>query len=299
MFGRTNIENFVFFQTVTDANMLTRKVMISTSEIVYSYGNAIDINVVKYEYPLGTIFYAVFEDKFYQTVVDPSTSTNIYNLSVLTTYSAMTGRQGLYFQYKHISDNTTRINPATTNIIDLYVVTQSYYTQYQNWIKDTTGSVMKPDVPNINELTQLYSKLDDYKMLTDTVIINSVIFKPLFGVKAESNLQATIKVIKNASTTASDSEIRTRVLTEMNTYFSIDNWNFGDIFYFSELAAYLHNVLGDYINSVILVPNDPNLKFGDLYEIRSAPYEIFVNCAQATDIIIISALTPAQLQTTG
>jgi hypothetical protein len=297
--GRTNIQFFVFFQTVSDANLLTRKVMIPTSEIVYNYGTQSDINIVKYEYPLGTIFYAVFENRFYKSVNDPTVSTNILNLSIVTDYSAMTGRQGLYFQYKHISDNTTRINPASTNIIDLYLVTQSYYTQYQNWIKDTTGQVMEPSMPTINELTQLYSDLDNYKMLTDSVIMNSVKFKPLFGNKAQPNLQATIKVIKNHNTTASDSEIRTNVLSEMNNYFSIDNWGFGDTFYFSELAAYLHNVLGDYINSVVLVPNDPNLAFGDLYEIRSTPYEIFVNCAQATDIIIISALTPAQLQTSA
>lgn len=297
--GTTNIQFFVFFQTITDANMLTRKVIIPSSEIIYNYGTISDVNVVKYEYPLGTIFYAVFENNFYQSINDPTTSANIYNLTLLTTYSAMTGRQGLYFQYKHISDNTTRINPASTNIIDLYLVTQSYYTQYQNWVKDTTGTVIEPTAPNINELTQLYSDLNNYKMLTDSVIMNSVKFKPLFGIKAEPNLQATIKVIKNQGTTASDSEIRTSVLAEMNSYFSIDNWDFGDVFYFSELAAYLHNVLGDYINSVILVPNDPNLVFGDLYEIRSAPYEIFVNCAQATDISIISSLTPAQLQTSA
>ena len=297
--GTSNVQFFVFFQSITDANMLTRKVMIPTSEVVYSYGLQSDINIIKYEYPLGTIFYAVYENKFYQSVIDATTSANIYNLSLLTTYSAMTGRQGLYFQYKHISDNTTRINPATTNIIDLYVVTQSYYTQYQNWIKDTTGMISKPSVPTINELTQLYSDLDNYKMLTDSIIINSVTFKPLFGNKAESNLQATIKVIKNTMSTASESEIRTKVLSEMNNYFTIDNWDFGDTFYFSELAAYLHNVLGDYVNSVILVPKDPNLVFGDLYEIRSAPYEIFVSCAQATDIVIISALTPAQLQSSA
>lgn len=298
-FGTTNIQFFVFFQTITDANMLTRKVIIPSSEIIYSYGTVSDVNVVKYEYPLGTIYYAVFENNFYQSVIDPTTSANIYNLIRLTTYSAMTGRQGLYFQYKHISDNTTRINPASTNIIDLYIVTQSYYTQYQNWVRDTTGAVKEPTAPNINELAQLYSDLNNYKMLTDSVIMNSVKFKPLFGIKAASNLQATIKVIKNQNTTASDSEIRTSVLAEMNNYFTIDNWDFGDVFYFSELAAYLHNVLGDYINSVILVPNDPNLVFGDLYEIRSAPYEIFVNCAQATDISIISSLTPAQLQTSA
>lgn len=297
--GMTNIENFVFFETVTDANLLTRRLMITTSSIVYNYGTQADINVVKYEYPVGTVYYAVFENRFYQSLLDPTTTANIYLLTEVTKYSAMTGRQGLNFQYKHISDNTTRINPATTNIIDLYLVTQSYYTQYQNWIRDTTYTILEPSIPSINELTQQYSDLNNYKMLTDSVIINSVKFKPLFGVKAAPNLQATIKVIKNAMTTASDSEIRTKVLSEMNSYFSIDNWNFGDIFYFSELAAYLHNVLGDYINSVVLVPKDPNLVFGDLYEIRSAPYEIFVNGAQATDIVIIASLTPSQLQTSA
>jgi hypothetical protein len=58
----------------------------------------------------------------------------------------------------------------------------------------------------------------------------------------------------------------------------------------------LHSKIGDLVNSVVLVPNDPTLSFGDLYEIRSAPYEIFVNAAQATDIMVIAALTPAELQ---
>lgn len=212
-------------------------------------------------------------------------------------YIAKTGRQGLSFQYRHNSSNTTRIDPATTNIIDLYVVTQSYYTQYQNWIKDTSNKLTEPTSPSINELNIAYSEINDYKMLTDSVILNSVQFKPLFGNKASPQLRATIKVIKSSGTTASDSEIRSAVLSEMNTYFSIDNWNFGDTFYFTELSAYLHSKIGDLVNSVVLVPNDPSLKFGDLYEIRSAPYEIFVNAAQATDIMVISALTPAELQT--
>jgi hypothetical protein len=97
-------------------------------------------------------------------------------------------------------------------------------------------------------------------------------------------------------TTISDSEIRTNVLTELNTYFSIDNWTFGDTFYFSELSSYLHSQLGDIISSVVLVPTSPLLTFGDLYEIKSAPYEIFVNGAQATDIVVITALTPSELK---
>lgn len=294
--GTINFRFFTYFQRVTDANMLSRYQMVDSSAIVSSYVSKADIAAVRYDWPVGQIFFATLEYAFYQTVND-STSANVVNLVQLTDYAALTGRQGLYFQYRHVSGNTSRVDPATTNLIDLYLVTQSYYTQYQNWIKDTTGKISEPSVPTINELTQDYSKIDDYKMLTDSVILNSVKFKPLFGDKADTKLRATIKVIKAGNTTASDSEIRTAVLSEMNNYFSIDNWNFGDTFYFSELSAYVHSKLGDYVSSVVLVPNDPSLSFGDLYEIHSAPYEIFVNAAQATDISVISALTPAELQT--
>jgi len=122
------------------------------------------------------------------------------------------------------------------------------------------------------------------------------VFKPLFGPKADSALQATIKVIPVAGTNASNSEIISSVLTAMNDYFNINNWNFGDTFYFSELAAYLHTNVGQYVSSAVLVANDPNQPFGSLYEIQCAPYEIFVNAATANNIVVIPALTPAELQ---
>jgi hypothetical protein len=122
------------------------------------------------------------------------------------------------------------------------------------------------------------------------------VFKPLFGPKADPKLRATIKVIRSSLTNASNSEIRSAVLTEMNNYFNINNWNFGDTFYFSELSAYLHSSIGDLLSSVVLVPNDPTMTFGDLYEIKCLPYEIFVNAATANDVLVIAALTPTELQ---
>ena len=83
----------------------------------------------------------------------------------------------------------------------------------------------------------------------------------------------------------------------MNTYFSIDKWNFGDTFYFSELAAYLHRQLGSIISSVVLVPLDQQKSFGDLYEIRSQPNEIFANGATIDNIDVIEALTSTNLRT--
>lgn len=296
--GSRNYTYFVFFRRVVDANLLTRYEMVPTASVNYAYGTQADIAIVKYEYPVGQIYYAVLEGKFYRSVND-QTSANIVNLELVTNYLVKTGRQGLYFQYRHISGDTNRIDPGTTNIIDLYLLTQAYYSEYINWIRDTTNTVPEPNIPTISELSATFSNINEYKMLSDSVVMNSARFKPLFGIKAAPQLRATIKVIKASTTTASDSEIRTAVLSAINTYFSIDNWTFGDTFYFSELSAYLHSEVGQYISSAILVPNDPTLTFGDLYEIRSAPYEIFISAAQATDIVVISAITPNELQPTG
>jgi len=146
-------------------------------------------------------------------------------------------------------------------------------------------------------LNTAYQGLQNYKMLSDNIVINSVVFKPLFGEKAATELRATIKVIRAQGSTASTSEIKNSVVTEMNNYFSIDKWNFGDTFYFSELAGYLHRQLGSIISSVVLVPLNTQKSFGDLYEIRSQPNEIFVNGATINNIDVIEALTSTNLRT--
>ena len=294
--GSANIGVYAFFELVQDAVTLSNYQLLDSTTINYQYSNSTQIEVVKYEYPVGQVYYAYAENKFYTTVQDPTVQTLDYSLVEQPQYLMKPGRQGLSFQYRHNSNNTTRIDPATTNIIDLYVVTLAYYNAYQNYIQDTTNTIPEPNKPTINDLNQEYGKIQDYKMLSDSVVLNSVVFKPLFGPKAAPALRSTIKVIKNQSTNASDSEIRSAVLATMNSYFSIQNWNFGDTFYFSELSAYIHNQIGEYVSSVVLVPNDPTMHFGDLYEIKCMPYEIFVNAATANDVVVIAGLTPAQLQ---
>jgi hypothetical protein len=232
---------------------------------------------------------------FYQLVI--GTNGIKILLDVTAEWLARVGRSGMYFQYRHNAPLTDRIDPGTTNIIDLYVVTQAYYTSYQNWIRDSTNTVPKPDVPTINELGTAYQGLDSYKMISDNIVLNSVSFKPLFGPKAAENLRATIKVIRAANSTASESEIKTLVVANLNEYFSIDKWNFGDTFYFSELAAYIHRNMGGIVSSVVLVPLDPLKYFGDLYEINSAPNEIFVNGAGVSSVEVITSLTSTNIRT--
>jgi len=291
-----NLGKYVFFETVQDQFNLSREYIIPTADVVFTYPTLAVIETVKYDYPEGQLFYAYEDDKFYTTQQDPFVTTISYTVVEQTQYSQRAGRQGLIFQYSHVASNQYRIDPATTNIIDTYVVPQNYYTAYTNWIQDTTDTIVQPLKPTINELSNDYGELNDFKMLSDTVVLNSVVFKPLFGAKADPALQATIKVVKDSRVNASDSEVITEVVNTMNEYFNINNWDFGDTFYFSELSAYLHSEIGEFISSVVLVPTDPTKTFGDLYEIRSLPYEIFVNGATPENIQIVPALTPDELQ---
>jgi len=284
----------VFFQQTVDFDNLQRYLLVEPGRVNYTYGTLDQIELVKTEWSPGQVFYAYAQDSFYELSIS---TTGVRTIVSVSGWAARGGRQSLYFQYRHNTPLSNRIDPGTTNIIDLYVVTQSYYIAYQNWLRDTTGTVLQPDTPTIDELSTDYQKLQDYKMISDTMIINSVQFKPLFGPKAAQELRATIKVIRAQNSTASVSEIKSSVLAEINTYFSIDKWNFGDTFYFSELAAYLHRQLGSIISSVVLVPLDQQKSFGDLYEIRSQPNEIFANGATIDNIDVIEALTSTNLRT--
>ena len=292
---------YVFFQATIDFDNLERYLLIDAGTVNSDYATLSAIQAVQTEYATGQIFYAYGETNsvganqvFYVLSLD---SLGNPVLKQNTSYAAQIGRQGLKFQYRHNSPLTSRIDPGSTNIIDLYVVTNDYYTAYQNWLLDTTGTVQKPQQPTIDELNTAYAGLQNYQMISDNVILNSVDFQPLFGQKADPALRATIKVIPSAQTTASSSTIKSLVVANMNAYFNLAAWDFGNTFYFSELAAYIHQNIGDVVGSVVLVPLNPQKSFGDLYEIRSAPNQIFVNGATVNDIEVITALTSTSLQT--
>ena len=285
----------VFLQSTVDFDNLQRYLLVEPGIVNSDYATLDDIELVKQSYVDGQVFYAYSQQLFYSLTVNLNNQTRV--LILRSDFIARVGRQSLYFQYRHNSPLTSRLDPGSTNIIDLYVVTLQYYTAYQNWIKDSTDTVPEPLPPTIDQLTTDYSGLQDYKMISDNVIVNSVEFKPLFGAKAAQELRATIKVIRAANSTASVSEIKNLVVANMDAYFSIDKWNFGDTFYFSELAAYLHAQIGDIVSSVVLVPLNQQKFFGDLYEIRSAPNQIFVNATTVDNVEVIQALTSTNLRT--
>jgi hypothetical protein len=286
----------VFFQQVTDFDNLERYLPVEPGVVNSTLPTLDAIELVKNEYIDGQIFYAYQSTLFYELQISTINAVLVRTLIPRTDFIARTGRNALGFQYRHNSSLTNIIDPGSTNIIDSYLVVNSYYTAYQNYIKDTTGTVPEPSPPTIAELSTAYSGLNDFKMISDNLVLNSVVFQPLFGAKAPAELQGIIKVVRAQNTVASDSEIKSQVIAKINNYFSIDKWDFGDSFYFSELAAYLHRELGSIISSVVLVPLNPLKTFGDLYEIRSAPNQIFVSAATVSDIEVIDALTQSNIR---
>ena len=53
------------------------------------------------------------------------------------------------------------------------------------------------------------------------------------------------------------------------------------------------------ITNFIIVPKNPNLPFGSLFEISCQSHEILISGATTTDIEIIDAVTAAQINATS
>ena len=278
-----------FVQSLNENNFLTYD-PVDRTMIVSLYATETAILDKLSLYTAGTIFYAYTEDKFYET---SGTA-----LTQVTNYIARNGRQDIMFQYTHNAPNNRRIDPSPNNLIDLYLLTADYSTEYSAYITDTSNTVTEPVKPTGSELSVSFGSIESYKTISDSLIYNAATFKPLFGAKADSALRATFKVVKNPAVTISDNEIKSRVISAINSYFDIANWDFGETFYFSELSAYLHSQLVPDVSSIIIVPTATSNSFGDLYQINAEANEIFVSAATVSDVLIISAITAGQLNRT-
>jgi hypothetical protein len=180
------------------------------------------------------------------------------------------------------------IDPSTTNIIDMYVLTNDYWNQVQTWINGGKKESF-PKLPSEYELRSMFADLENYKMITDTMIWHPISYKLLFGNSANDELRAVFKVIKNDNTTLSDNEIKQEVVEAIDEFFA--EMTAGETFFFTQLSTYIHKKLGNNIGTVLLVPTYNNGKFGNLFEVTCEPDEILLSGATIDDIQIITKIT--------
>ena len=240
----------------------------------------------------STLYY--FYDPTINVVKTWSSVTNTFELA--PDYTAFVGRRGLKFHYQHNSGDDRRLDPSKTNLIDVYLLTKTYDTTYRNWL---VSGGDEPLPPTSSSLEDNYSAaLEPIKAISDTIIYQPIKYKPLFGPVATPTLQATFKAVRNSNYNISDNDLKTRILTAIEEFFSIDNWDFGQTFYFSELATYVMNKLTPDITNFVIVPKS-NSVFGSLFEISCGSNEIFVNAASVSDIEIVDAITSSVLGLTS
>ena len=268
---------------------------------VYDYINAESENIVVpalgdpnaiTSYADGTIIYNWKKDIFYTV----NLTSNQFVLN--TNYKVYVGRDNIKFGYSHAANENRRIDPSSSNIMDVYILTKSYDTNYRKSLTGEITDVVLP--PSSDSLFQSYgADIAQIKSISDEVIYHPVKYKPLFGSKASSNLQAVFKIVKNPTKVVNDNDIKARVIEAINEYFSLENWDFGETFYFSELAAYIVKQTAPDLSSIVLVPRQESQSFGSMYEIKSENDEIFISSATVEDVEIIDAITASRLKAAG
>ena len=240
----------------------------------------------------GQIFY-LLEENIFRTL-----NKALNNTSINTNYKAYTGRAGLKFHYIHVADSNYRIDPSASNLIDTYVLTKTYDENIRKYINGTLA--VSPRPPSNDELFRSYgSAINAIKSISDEVIYHPVKYKILFGSKANKDLQVKFKIVKNKSLVLNDNELKADVVSLIDQFFAIENWDFGETFYFQELSAYIMNQLSPKLVSIIIVPRQGTQSFGSLFEIKSEPDEIFLSAAQVSDIETIDEITATELQASG
>jgi len=258
------------------------------------------VNIVANQNAIGS--YSNYKDGQYFYLVDSDTVQQL-NLATSTLvpsldYKVFVGRDKLKFQYTHSADDQSRIDPGVSNIIDVFVLTVAYDTDYRQWLSGVTNT--EPLPPSSNELyNSIAPKLNLIKSISDEIIYHPVKYKVLFGAAADAQYRAQFKVIINPTVVISHNDVKTQILAAINNFFKLGNFDFGDTFYFSEMATYIMNQLTPNITNFVIVPTGNTLSFGGLFEITAGPDELFISGATVDNIDIVTAITPTTINSLG
>lgn len=205
--------------------------------------------------------------------------------------------RGVYdinFLWMHRTPRYHLVDPSPSNIIDMFIITRGYYALLRMWLNGQLSR--KPEPPTSLGLRNDYSHLLQNKMISDNVVIHPGKVKVIIGSLATDTLKGTIKVIRSENTNLTNNQIKTTIVDLVNEYFDIAKWEFGETFYFTELAAFIHNRLPVDIDSIVFVPKYANHVFGDLFQVSAREDEIIQPSISVADIEIVQSLNPRVLK---
>lgn len=206
------------------------------------------------------------------------------------------GRDHLSFCWTHYSPDTHRIDPSVSNVMDCFILTSTYYEACRQWLANGARSGETPVAPTPEALRLQFADFNDFKMQSDSIIFYPARFKMLFGPLAIPELRGTFKVIKSEGSKVSDNDLKLRILSAIDSFFEVDQWEFGKTFYLTELIGYIHRILAPDVQSIVIVPKDSSQAFGRMFQIRAEPDELFMSTATLNDIELVAGFTDSELR---
>ena len=207
-------------------------------------------------------------------------------------YEVVDGISGLTFLWKHYPTEDYVIDPCSSNIIDMYVLTNTYYNEVREWIGNGKTGVF-PKAPSAYELKSLFQELENNKMISDSIVWHPVNYKLIFGQTADTDTHCIFKVIKTDDL-LSDNEVKKAVIQLIDNYFT--TMEAGETFYFTQLSTYIELNLQDMIKTCVIVPTDTSNKFGNLFQIKCTDNEILLSSATLDDVQIIQTITKENIR---
>jgi hypothetical protein len=252
----------------------------------------------------GIVVYVVEEDKTYQLLPSSTSIADTITLVESKDHFVRRGRgrtqntdspviEDAIIRWKHVAPNNVRIDPSISNVVDMLILSNTYNDKVTSWKAKPTS--VFPYAPTTDELSAEFSGLNTYKSASDTLSYRSANFKLLFGDQAEDTYKAKFRVVK-LTDQLSDNELKTQIINAIDEYFNVDNWEFGETFFFTELSTYIHQKLGSAIGSIVILPKNITGQFGELFQVKAEPDELFLSTATVRDIELVSRLDSQTLR---
>ena len=108
------------------------------------------------------------------------TANNTYNVKIGRSFEQNTlqaNPRKCSFEWKHIAPSYVRIDPSISNVVEMFMLTKSYY---QNMISYKNGGTASlPNPPTSEQLAQEFAGLDEFKSVSDQLVYSSGKFKLL------------------------------------------------------------------------------------------------------------------------
>lgn len=301
-----NLQPFYFNETISPPVTPTPPVLnqiqiggtITAIPHVIGIGDIITVTAVDYVYLSRPSVADTYKPVLTSDSIKTLWAANASTIPQLQTYVRYPGRYPFNFAWFHQAANFHLIDPAASNIMDMYIITVGYYQALLEWINGQTD--IQPTPPTSLDLRTSYATLLNAAMISDTVVLHSGTFQLLFGALAPPTLQGTFKVVRpQNNVTLTDNQVRNKIASIIQDFFDPNFWNFGETFFVTELTTVIENQLASEIDSVVLVPLFSTSQFGDLFEISPGENQLFLPAVTAADVQIVTALTPQVLRQAG